>query len=415
MADECITSYPGKGILPSLRSAQISSSTCDIIQTLLSLSALLLQLDLDLGFKPKASQFSEENIRGYLKKIDRTALGLERLSIRGSLPRDLMELVSSMGNLQALSLRLGSTLTIEAFTTITNFQHLSELELHAGHFDVDVLSDALRGRSLPTFPSLTKLNVRAQSHILGIFLDTLTTNTLHTLHIEAEEPTGVPTSWSPVFKMISDKATNSLQNLTIEHHIELDDLDVEDSSVDPPTDTPSTFHLGPKINTQIPYNDLRILASLGNLRQLVFDTTLPPDICDEELESLIKSWPELEHLNLGSIPTSTGVKFQARPPMTLRAVIALAATAVNLTTLVLPADIGQIETTPISVDARSQHTLKRITIGGPSIPDPLKLAPLLYRLFPSLEQVEGPDEHEIDWARTQLALQALKFSATPKY
>ncbi|KAF8075086.1 hypothetical protein FPV67DRAFT_613780 [Lyophyllum atratum] len=399
--------YPA-GLLPCLRSAQLSTSNCDSIQACFSLSDKLRKLDLDLGFKSRGSQSSNEHVQQYLQEVVRIAPGLQRLSIRGSLAQNLLGLVTSMQNLQALSLRLGSSLTTDALLAIANFQDLSELEVHAGHFDADALSDALRDRGHPAFPSLKKLHLRAHTPVLALILDHVSADALHTIRLEAEEPTGVSVAWNPIFKIICSKAANTLRSLTIEHHIELDDMDIESA---PSTDTTSPSPGETKTNIPIPFSHLQTLGSLHHLRHLVLDTTLPPAICDEELATLVKGWPELEHLDLGSTPPLTRVGQQEKRP-TFQSLHTLAASTPKLTALVMSADIRGIDSTTIPPDVPRQHALTRMTLACTPASDPARVARYLHQLFPSLLEVDGLPEHEEDWSRVQGALRTMCFPAS---
>ncbi|KAF5373247.1 hypothetical protein D9615_007435 [Tricholomella constricta] len=393
-------------LLPSLRSAQISTSNCDIIQACLSLSDKLANLDLDLGFKSRGSHTSNEHIRQYLQEVVRIAPDLQRLSIRGSITQNLLGLVTSMRNLHTLSLRLGSSLTMEVLLAVATFPNLSELELHAGHLDADDLSDALRIQDLPVFPSLKILRMRAHTPVLELIINNIPADTLHTLRVEAEDPSGVSVAWSNIFKAICYKAANTLQNLTLEHHIELDDVDIESA--------PSADTLGPspgasKTNTPIPFDDLKTLRSLRHLRHVVFDTTLPPAVSDEEMTTLVTAWPELRHLDIGTTLPSG----QAKLP-TFLSLNALATRAPKLEALVMSADISGIESATILAAVPRQHALMRLTLACTSTSDPEQVARYLHRLFPSLIEVDGLPEREEEWGRIRDALQRLRLASSPQ-
>ncbi|KAG6817523.1 hypothetical protein H0H87_007491 [Tephrocybe sp. NHM501043] len=391
---KCLPSSHPFTMLPALRSAKLSASNCDGIQACLSLSETLSNLDLDLGFK---GRFSNEHISRYLQDVVKTAPGLQRLSIRGSLSEPLMGLVSSMSNLQALSLRLGSSLTTEAMLAVASFHSLSELEIHAGHIDADKLSSAFSPKATPLFPSLTRLHIRAHTPVLANILDNIPIDALHTLRIEAEEAAGVPATWGPVFKNISTKATNSLRELRIEHHIEIDDMEL-DSATSVDTTSPSP---GPhRTNTPIAFSDLRTLGSLRNLENFVLDTTLPPAICDEDLEDLVKGWPKLQQLDLGSV-----LPLRQAKPLTVQSLSMLVAKTPHLKGLVIPLDMNGIDPTTIRADAPSSISLTRLTLACVPPADFAQVAHYLHRLFPVLLKVDGLPEQEDQWAVVQNSLQ----------
>ncbi|GLB41701.1 hypothetical protein LshimejAT787_1003010 [Lyophyllum shimeji] len=400
-SDDCV------GLLPSLRSAQLPASNCNGVQACFSLSDKLRKLDLDLGFKSQRPQFSDEHIRQYLEAVVKIASGLQELRIRGSLDQNLFGFVSSMRNLQKLSLRLGTSLTTDGLLAIAGFQNLSELEVHAGYVDADEFSNALLNRHQPAFPSLKKLHIRARSPVLERVLDSVTADALHTLHIEVEEPTGFPVVWRNIFEATCSKAANTLQNFTIEHHIELDDSGIESNSGADPT-SPSGSPGQPKTNIPIPFSDLQGLKPLHLLRRLVLDTTLPPAISDEELDTLVGGWPELEHLDLGLAAPSTRAGQEARSP-TFQSLITMATKAQKLTALVMSmsADARGIDVTSIPSDAPCQHALTRLSLACTPPSDPAQVARYLHRLFPSLIEADGLPEHEEAWTRVSNELRTL--------
>ncbi|KAG6813837.1 hypothetical protein H0H92_006781 [Tricholoma furcatifolium] len=395
ITDAHLPSIHPTSTLPSLLSAQLSASNCDVVQTRLSLSSRLCHLDLDLGFKKKASN---EHICQYLQQITQIAPGLQRLSIRGSLSDSLSSLVSSMCNLRSLSLRLGSTLTTDTLLAVLSFPNLVQLEIHAGHIDVDAFSIALAEKSTSIFPALTQLHVRAHTPVLALILEKIPVDNLEILRIEAEEAAGVAAAWGPVFSNIKAKAANSLKSLTVEHHIEIDDTELESASS---ADTNGPSPGPPVTDNPIPFSELQILGSLRHLTKFVFDTTLPSAICDEELATLVKGWPELQHLDLGlAFPVSK------TKSLTFRSLSTMASKMPKLGSLVMAADLEGISLEDIPIDTPSQHILTRITL---ACAPPSNLVPVvdsLRRLFPSLLEVEGLPEHEDGWS----ALRSLLFS-----
>ena len=387
-------------IISSLLAVRISTSACDHIQLLFGVSPTLRRVNLDLGFNSKTPRIPETHISGYLTNIRMMSPDVRHLGVRGALSQESMDAISSMRNLLTLSLRSGSSLTVNTLMALTGFQHLVELELHAAHLDASDIPPTLRDtRNVSVLPSLKKLHMRAQIILLEFFLALLSTESLHTLHLEAHEPKGIPIAWNRLFTSICSTADNTLRHLTIERHIELEELD--DSVAD-------NIVLHPrKGNIQVPFDDIKILVKLSQLRSLVLDTTLPPDICDDELETLVTSWPELEHLDLGLIPTSGHFMLQARPPMTSRSLEILASKASKLVTVILTMDPSGIVRSLNSTNSIPQHALTRMTLGCPSIPDQHILVSYLHRLYPSLLEIDGLPEHEELWTGVRVALKGL--------
>ncbi|KAG6868070.1 hypothetical protein C0993_007803 [Termitomyces sp. T159_Od127] len=374
-------------VMPSLRSAKLSATNCNEVQACLSVSGALSKLDIDMGFKNRTSN---EHIVQYLEDVVKTAHSLQHLSIRGSLTEALMRSVSSISNLHTLSLRLGSSLTMAALLAVLMFPNLSELEIHAGHINVNNLSVALSEKDTLSFPSLTRLRIRAHTPVLALILEEIPIDVLHTLHIEAEETAGVPATWGPVIRAISTKTSHSLQNLILEHHVEVDDAEIESASS---ADTTS-----PKTDTSISYSDLQTLGSLRRLSRFVLDTTLPSAIDDDNLTSLVKGWPELQHLDLGSASVS-----QAKS-LTFRSLCTLAARTPKLTSLVVAAELKGCDPTTIPADTPSQHALTRLTFACAPPSEYKGLAQYLHRLFPMLLEVDGLTGCEEEWSQVRNAL-----------
>ncbi|KAG6895805.1 hypothetical protein C0992_012357 [Termitomyces sp. T32_za158] len=389
---------PSTVMLPSLRSAKLSTTNCSEIQACLSISDTLSKLDIDLGFKTRGSN---EHINQYLQDAIKTAHSLQHLSIRGTLTESLMRSVSSMSYLHTLSLRLGPSLTTVALLAVLSFPNLSELEIHAGHIDPDDLSAALSEKDTLSFPSLTQLRIRAHTQVLALILDEIPIDVLHTLHIEAEEAAGVPAAWNPVLRTISAKASNSLHNLILEHHIEIDDAEVENASSTETVTIPGS----PKTDTPIPFSELQTLGSLRHLWRFVLDFTLPPVISDENLTSIVKGWPELRYLDLGLAPASQD-KF-----LTFRSLCTLAARTPKLTSLVVAPQLTGCDPVTIHADTPSQHSLTRLTFTCPPPTNSVEIAQHLHRLFPMLLEVDGLPEREEEWAQVRKALSECHLSS----
>lgn len=399
------------GVLSSLATVQISSSSCDTVQASLTLSARLQHLDLDLGFKTRVATTMGDAACQYLEDVARIASTLQRLSLRGIASKRLSSVISSMSGLHSLSLRLGTSLTAEAFTAITTFPSLSELEVHAGHFDLDDLASvwSRHAQGATTFPSLQILHVRAHTPVVEHLLQHIQSNALRVLHIEAENPADSPISWCPIFRTICDKATYTLQDLTIDHHVELD------SNI--PNHSPSTgFNPDPDINPPpdaektdnvISFKALEILRGLHHLRSLVLDTTFPPELCDKDMEALTQWWPKLEHLELGSVPVPDSAGLQGSPQITCASLATLAKYTPKLRSLVLSVDLTGYKDESLLPDPASQSALRRLIVGCSCTFDSAQMAHYLHRLFPSLSEVDGVAEQEDQWLSTAEVLRML--------
>lgn len=372
-------------ILPNLRTAQLTCSTHNAFQAYLSLSKELRHLQLDLGFKARVSPLSNDVVSRYLEWVTRFSPQLERVSIRGLATGCLNLAVASLKNVKRLSLRLGVTLTAETLSAVTSFPCLSEFEVHAAHFDVHELSKLFHNRK---FPSLQKLHVRANAAVTELFLHAVPNDNLHMLFIEIEDPTCTTVSWATMLHLICAKSPNTLRNLTIEHHTELDELNLE-------------------INTHISFTNLQILGGLHRLTRFVLDTTLPTGLCDHELELLLEWWPELEHLDLGSGTMICRVNSLARP-LSSHSLAVIAKKSTTLTTLIIPVNISCADDASC-IPPSQRCPLTRLTCVYPFPPTHthMEVAKYLNRLFPSLMTVDGLEDDENQWGQTQITLQSL--------
>jgi hypothetical protein len=375
----------------------------------LSLSAELRHLQLDLGFKSRISPLSDDVLFHYLDQIARFSVHLETISIRGLATKSLNAAISSLQNVKVLSLCLGISLTTDTLLAVTSFPRLLEFEVHAAHFDVEELGEHFHNRKSPLLPSIQKLHVRAHTPVIELFLHAIPDDSLHTLCIEFEDPTCTTASWATMFNIICTKSANTLRNLTIVHHTELDDLDLEISnstSAHPITD--HNVFVDDRLNIHIPFTKIQLLGGLHHLQRFVLDTTLPAGICDHELELMLGWWPELEHLDLGCFPITHHPNSLARQPLSSNSLVVIAKKSTKLTSLILPADISLADNAPV-IDLPRQLVLMRLTCGYPFPPTltDMDVAKYLHRLFPSLRTVDGLSDNEDQWSRTQTALERL--------
>lgn len=407
-------SISNSGVLPSLTTVHLATAACDALHASLILSTKLRHLDLDLGFKPRISPSDADNtvVCEYLEQVVRIAPEIERISIRGRASERLNRAVSSMSNLRVLCLRIGTSLMTDTLMAISTFPLLSELEIHAGHIEVDGLvapPPSHRDPDSSTFPLLRKLHVRAHTSLIELLLQNLQQDTLRSLRIEAENPAQPPILWNTLFHLINIKGSNTLLDLTIEHHIDFDDLDLDNhntnTNIDTETDADhNTQALDYKSNNPLTLNILRSLSPLHHLRRFVLDTSLPSALCDHDIGHMTKWWPDLEHLDLGSLPILECINHRWNPGMTIASLRVFANTLPRLTSLILPLTIAGLPAAMAVPVTSRQGTLRRLTIGSIYTPEPTLMAQYLNSLFPSLVEVDGAPEHEEDWKNVQSAL-----------
>ncbi|KAJ6453633.1 hypothetical protein DFH09DRAFT_42915 [Mycena vulgaris] len=392
-----------------LATTRLSSMDPHSIPAVLSLSPSLRQLDLDFGFKNKGAA---EGSTDYIEKLLHVATNIERIRLRGSANQCLNAGIAQMYNLRSLTLRTGAFLTGDTLVAISAFPRLAELDMEAGHLDADNLAEAWR---LPApeagyFQSLQKLHVCAQAPVLELLLKHIQPGSLRTLRIEATIPSAseseAPVCWSSIFDLIRANTARTLEDLTIEQHLEdidLDTIPATSTSTHTHTSTPP-IHSRTETN-RIAFDILRLLAPLRHLRRLTIDMTHMPDLCDDDIEALATWWPDLVHLDLGSLHSDECIPPVSSPRATLACLRAFATSMPMFDTLILPLTIAGVP----SIPSTAPSALSRATLSSSAPPSDLAaLADYLYSLFPRLTEVEGTNQHEAEWAQVQLLLHGLQ-------
>jgi hypothetical protein len=392
-------------LLPKLTAVQIGVSSWDALSMAMGLSSKLQHLTLDLGFNKARTDVkgvSNDVAAAYLEKVAHTAFP-RRLEIRGmALGHKRIDFaLTSMKSLRVLSLTTGKSLTENTLAMIATFPYLGELEIHAGHIDADELAASMTMQGTPLFPALKMLHIRAQPPLVELFIQKIPHDNLRRLIIEAERPALPALEWASAFRLIPAKATNTLSELTIEHHI---DSVTEMHLI--ANNTPSQLNSG----TQFTIGALRPLAKLPHLRRLVLDTTVVPGLCDAEIEEVAKWWPLLEHLDLGGLFSDVNCSGHLQKPQaSLKCLEILSRLSPKLETLVINLDINfqtVCDAEPGNARQQAPHPLRYLTIGSISAPDPLQLSPYLSKLFPSLIEIDGVIAHEQEWRAVQSMLQS---------
>ncbi|TFK39830.1 hypothetical protein BDQ12DRAFT_681307 [Crucibulum laeve] len=393
------------GILQDLRTVQMSSANCSDVQTSLGFSQKLSHLDLDLGFKTRGTSL-DDTVCSYLEQVSTVSPELWHLSIRGRASPRLNNIVARLSNVHTLCLRMGDSLLPDTLKAAMQFPYLSELEMHASHFDVNELSEAFeRSSNSATFSSLRKLRIRAHTSIMELVLQQMQSTTLESIHLEADDATPASAEWETIFTSVCEKSRNTLHELKVEHHSEDTDIPSDNSGTTNTSQTSYTTDTDPTTTKNaMSFKVLRTLNKLTCLRRLSFDMTLPPTVCDQDIESLVYWWPELEHLDLGiPTPEDEDESPSPQPPsnITLASLSLFSQKLPMLRSLALPIDI---EGTPHGPYLPSQSGLERLTLGSHATPNPAALAAYLHLIFPKLHTIDGPHDQETIYIDTQDAL-----------
>lgn len=386
-------------IFQKLTNVQLSLSNCHSICPIISQTTGMKKAELDLGFTTHPT--TNEAAFDFISTVNRVASSFVSLSLRGAASHKVMSAVNSLHCLELLSLRVG-TFSVETMTAIATFPYLRNLEIHTSHLSAEDLCLT----TSTCFPSLESLDIRGSTGFIAKLLQNMESDHLSVLRVDVDEFDLSTDSWNELFAAIKYKTQASLFDLTIEHHMDTQDLLDDDINVD----TTSTAYAENNIilptnpNTFLKFDLLRPLSTHHFLRRLTFETTPPVIVHDADIEQMIKWWPNLNHLDLGSVPTSDP---RWKPKVTPAGLSALSRGFPILENLVIPVDIdGLTNEAAAKFSQNSQSSLKNITLTS-LMPPNQSMARLLHRLFPALIEIHGACEHEEPWSSVQNEFQLL--------
>ncbi|KAF8906259.1 hypothetical protein CPB84DRAFT_1675984 [Gymnopilus junonius] len=380
--------------LPNLVTAQISIPKYSTFSLPFILSPNLARLDVDLGFKTRASK-TDSTLCSYLECAVTNCPSLCHVSFRGLASRHINSVISSMRCISSIYLRLGRSLLPETLQAILMLPRLEELEIHAGHIDIDDLQPVFECPSHSLLPSLNKLHIRAKSSLIEKVLQSVQPDTLYHLHIELEDLLPRDSNWTTVFRHICSRASRTLRHLALEHHFE-----VSETSTSSMGATPTSHHTF--IPSPMSSETLQMLNNLRTLRHFSCDITLPAAISDKVVERLVTWWPDLEHLEFGCAPLAEDQQMGVAQ-ITAASLTLFAAKCTKLKRLILPLTIQDpLPSCVAQIPTSSQ--LRNLTIARLKTTDPLKVAEYLHTLFPALQDLAGPFDDSEPWIATKHAL-----------
>ncbi|KAK0202572.1 hypothetical protein DFS33DRAFT_1263476 [Desarmillaria ectypa] len=353
----------------------------------LCLSPRLRELQLDVGFSAKDS--GSEGLE-YLREITLIACHLQSLTFRGLVPVQLDSIIQSMPTLHTLLLRTGRSVTADVITSISMLPHLNYLELHAQHLEAFQIEDIWLSASGPLrFPTLQNLRLRSTPDIAILILQNMQSTAVHTLSLDIETRDQTVPFWLPLFNVMQERFSTSLEHMSITHHLELDH------------DIPLDIDL---INA-IDFAALRSLARLRDLRYLHFDTTVPIDIGIEEVIQMVAWWPNLKHLEMwpesvvDCDENSPHINSGSTVRLTLDVLPVISASLPKLEFVALPLDTSGITEEIVSgLQVPGHGTLQGVSFSYPHAPDTNLLPLYLRKLFPALRQVGHASGHDGLWA-----------------
>ncbi|KAL0575182.1 hypothetical protein V5O48_006776 [Marasmius crinis-equi] len=392
------------GLFTQLVTVQLSLVNCHSLCSILGPGTALKSLDMDLGFHPGAFENSNSAACNYLAYLP----SLRSLSLRGSGSEALNRAIAATSQLHSLSLRLSTSLNVETIAAISTFPELVHLEVHASHIRAADLANSLRSSNHDDgvfFPSLQSLNIRSSTSLAGAILQKLQSTGLRTIYLDVEPVAQTDDAWITLFNIMKDRTPN-LHDFTIDHHIDTEDpgLDSHAGHANLNDNNDATTSQN-DLEKLLRFELLHPLSSLRDLQRIVFDTTPPIMVRDEDLEKLGSQWPKLAHLDLGSVPT---VDPRWAPKVTLEGLASLSTKPTNLRNLIIPIDPSSSLSPNTAKPLVPRNTLRNITISTLSPPDTVAMASCLANLFPFIEHVDGAVDHDEQWHDIQTAIRDMR-------
>ncbi|KAG7093635.1 hypothetical protein E1B28_007299 [Marasmius oreades] len=393
------------GMFTGLTTVQLALLNCHSVCPILGPGTMLKKLDLDLSFHPGVFDSSNKTTCDYLSNLPR----LETLSLRGLASENLNRTISVTSHLQSISLRLSTSLNADTIIAISRFPALVELEFHAPHIRVADLAEKWSSvGSGVCFPSLRSLNIRASTSLVGELLQNMHSIKLHTIYLDVEPVAQTDEAWIDLFNIMKDKTPN-LHDFTIDHHVDTDTpgsdsdtgLPINDLGNDHPISHSNGFE------NLLRFQLIYPLFALRKLQRIVFDTTPPILVHDEDLEKLGSQLPQLTHLDLGAVPT---VDPRWVPKATLKGLYLFSQKSSNLKDLIIPIDLSTSSRPDelLKTFTTTHDTLRNINISTLTPPDPTSMARFLASLFPCLEHADGVADHFDEWQHIQTSIRGIK-------
>ena len=368
--------------LPKLASIRFREGGCQMAD-FWGISSVMREVDMHLGFSRRRGHPTDTLAR-YLEELYDMSPDLHVLRVRGTATPPLLSGVSKYIRLHTLDLRVGSSLSMEIFSTIAaTFATLRELTVDARHLDAEELEEGLASPTTGTkiFTPLRDLTLQAKPALASTLLRFIPSRTLETFHLDAQWTADTPPdSLHQVFAHLPD----SLRTVSLEC---FDDVACIDRA------------------TLLP------LARLAGLRRLDIQVAVTPCLDDRDARDLAAWCPNLEHLAVGAVEDICGLPRDYG--MTPAAYAWFARSCPALESLALPVhiptsadelpDAAPSSSTPSNADGRPctagrPHALRRLDIGTrKAIPVCLTdFGSYIRILFPSLTALEVSGLSDID-------------------
>ena len=369
-------------ILPNLTSVTLRGRGCEIPYQWIS-SPHLNEVSVSIGSHeatPPSVMLSQHTARNLSLLVHSVAKeSLRSLRLRGWMCPELNGVIGAFTALRSLTLLGGRSLTSETLASITTFPSLRDLRLQADHIDpMAFLTKIPAAGSATTFPSLHSLRVEAQLPLHRALISLLQPETIEEVHLETRQHTSHSSEWIPI---LSSNTIANLRKLTIEHIIDIEDIDQQLSN--------GMYNS----NVRLTLDTLKPLRNTSGLEELTITTTLPMNLADEDIKELSFWWPSLKLLDISSFESldeDLGVSLW-KPRLTTAALLELATNCPLLRRLSLPLDLTIF--LPKTDEAKKTnlvkpHALESISIAHSQLPTSHGFRETLLKIFPSVKTVE---------------------------
>ncbi|KAI0697822.1 hypothetical protein C8T65DRAFT_729326 [Cerioporus squamosus] len=357
-------------VFPRLESVALSFQGC-MIPHQWALSPFLQHVSVNVGFSRDMQEVLDRSNAAarLLHRIHLHAPSLRSLQVRGRMTDLLNAAVASFTQLRSLTIHGNSSLAPETFAALATFPNLQSLEVHASHLQADAFLETVSAGT-PCFPALKELSIRTGGDLLSAVLSRMPTGVLAKLHLDMDECVRGPSYMKPVFALIAQKASTSLQELHFEDRTDIEDLEIPSR----PEETPHWYTPD-------------VLAPLGRMKHLQRFVLRDADLSDASLETLSRWWPALAHLDLGTYDSETHAPaWKARLTPAAYGVVAKAFPCLESLSLPALPPTGGVDS------QKPQKVLRSLTLGevlDPSV-DAAAAVDTILMMFPSIRYLDCP-------------------------
>ncbi|KAI0629373.1 hypothetical protein C8Q77DRAFT_1143590 [Trametes polyzona] len=384
--DFCVAGPDAGPVLPRLETITVRGDGY-LVPTPWMLSPRLKDISVFLS-SGEETQAPAERMAEYLTQAHQIAPDWHTLSISVAMSRRLNTAVSTLTQLQHLSLDAKYSLRCETLVAVATFPNLRSLDVDISAIPHVELTAALSNVAAPRFPRLENLVISAETRTIDMVLRHLVRGVLKRFRMKIGDPLpGDAEHLQPVLYTLAQKTSSTLVELSIEDRAHY---------------AQTLAYLRDDYDDDRGWYSLSILAPLAALRQLrsfILRSNLPSTLTDADLEEMGRWWPQLEVLDLNVL--NYVYPFDASSVQITPAALPIVARSMpHLVELTLPVPASQLAD-PEPVDASGsdaltprpqQRTLRMLAIGivGRGKDYPQRVVETVLRTFPCLRFLECP-------------------------